>query len=171
MRNREKENMVQLLIAAVAILASSLAKGDTQYNLDQLTPLERQIQPYIYDVFSVCYFGVDPVYTQIPDAAVKYWEKVRSRPTHPLDFVITSIKVSRSHGNSLDVHCIGWLTLIDESGDGHITGTIYAEWDLALAINGWWPIEPVSDPGSKPVLTAFDESNISEFVKEYSDAP
>ncbi|MBV8226108.1 MAG: hypothetical protein JO232_13070, partial [Verrucomicrobia bacterium] len=84
-----KGNMVKLFIVVGAVLAPLLAQGDITYNLDQLPPLERQVQPLVYDVFSVCYFGVDPVYTQIPTKAVKYWEGARSHPTHPLDFVIT----------------------------------------------------------------------------------
>ena len=161
--------MVKLFIVVAAVLAPLLAKGDITYNLDRLTPLERQLQPLIYDVFSVRYFGVDPVYTQIPAKAVKLWEKIRSYQTHPLDFVITYIKASVSPNNLLDVHCVGRLTLIDESGDGHITGTIYAEWDLIFATTGSWPMQPASDPGLKPVLTAFDESSNRDFAKEYPE--
>lgn len=160
--------MLKLLIAIAVVVSPLLAEGDTSYNLDQLTPQEKQLQPLIYDVFSVRYFGVDPVYTQIPTKAVNYWEKVRSYPTHPLDFVITYIKASASPNNSLNVHCVGRLTLIDESGDGHITGTIYADWDLTFATNGSWPMQPASDPGVKPVLTAFDESSNRDFMKEYT---
>ena len=167
MGNRDKGNMVKLFIVVAAVLAPLLARGDTTYNLDQLTPLERELQPLIYDVFSVRYFGVDPVYTQIPTKAVKLWEKTRSYPTHPLDFVITYIKASASAQSSLAVHCVGRLTLIDESGDGHITGSIYAEWDLAFTTTGSWPMEPASDPGAKPMLTAFDESSNKDFAKEY----
>ena len=159
--------MVKLFIVVGAVLAPLLAQGDITYNLDRLPPLERQVQPLVYDVFSVCYFGVDPVYTQIPAKAVKYWEGARSHPTHPLDFVITYLKVTRSHEDDLDVHCAGWLTLIDESGGGQITGTVYAEWDLAFTGNGPWSTQPASDPGTKPVLAAFNESSSSDFVKEY----
>jgi hypothetical protein len=162
-----KGNMVKLFIVVAAILAPVLAKADITYNLDQLPPLERQLQPLVYDVFSVCYFGVEPVYTQIPAKAVKYWDRARSQPTHALDFVITYIKVTRSHQDNLDVHCVGWLTLIDESGSGKITGTVYAEWDLAFTGNGPWSTQPASDPGTKPVLAAFNESSSSDFVKEY----
>jgi hypothetical protein len=167
MGNREKGNMFKLLTAIAVLIVPWLAKGDTLYNLDQLTPLEQELQPLIYDVFSVRYFGVDPVYTQIPAQAVKLWDKTRSFPTHPLDFVITYIKASASVQNSLAVHCAGRLTLIDESGDGHITGSIYAEWDLAFATTGSWPMQPAADPGAKPVLTAFDESSNKDFAKEY----
>lgn len=160
--------MVKLFVVVAAVLAPLLARGIT-YNWDQLPPLERQLKPLVYDVFSVCYFGVDPVYTQIPARAVKYWEKTRSHPTHPLDFVITYIKVTRFHQDDLDVHCAGWLTLIDESGDGKITGTVYAEWDLAFTGDGPWSTQPASNPGAKPVLAAFNESSSSDFVKEYPD--
>jgi hypothetical protein len=164
--------MVKLVLAVVVVFAPLLAKGDITYNLDRLPPLERQLQPLVYDVFSVCYFGVDPVYTQIPAKAVKYWEKARSNPTHPLDFVITYIKVTRSRQDDLDVHCAGWLTLIDESGDGKITGTVYADWDLAFTGNGPWSTQPASDLSAKPVLAAFNESSSSDFVKEYpQEAP
>jgi hypothetical protein len=169
-KKNEKEgkgNMVKLFIVVVAVLTPLLAKGDTTYNLDQLPPLEKRLQPLVYDVFSVCYFGVEPVYTQIPAEAIRYWQKARSYPTHPLDFVITYIKVTRSHQDSLDIHCVGLLTLIDETGDGKITGTIYAEWDLSFTGNGPWSIQPALDPGAKPVLTAFNESSSSDFVKEY----
>jgi hypothetical protein len=163
-----KGNMVKLFVVFVsAVLVPLLAQGGITYNLDHLTPLERQLQPLVYDVFSACYFGVDPVYTQIPAKAVKYWEKARSHSTHPLDFVITYIKVTRSHQDDLDIHCAGWLTLIDESGDGKITGTVYAEWDLAFTGNRPWSTQPASDPGAKPVLAAFNESSSSDFVKEY----
>jgi len=161
--------MLRLLMVLAVVVSPLLAEGDTSYNLDQLTPLEQQLQPLIYDVFSVRYFGVDPVYTQVPDKATKLWEKTRTYPTHPLDFVITYIKVTRSHQDKLDVHCVGWLTLIDESGDGKITGTIYAEWDLAFSGTGPWSTQPASDPGAKPVLGAFNESSSSDFVKEYPD--
>jgi len=159
--------MVKLFIVVSAVLAPLLAQGDTTYNLDQLSPLDRQVQPLIYDVFSVCYFGVEPVYTQIPAKAVKYWERARSHPTHPLDFVITYIKVTRSHQDDLDVHCAGWLTLIDETGSGKITGTVYADWDLAFIGKGPWSTQPASDPGINPVLAGFNESSSSDFVKEY----
>jgi hypothetical protein len=159
--------MLKLLMAIAVVVSPLLAEGDTSYNLDQLTPLERQLQPLIYDVFSVRYFGVDPAYTQVPAKAIKLWEKTRTYPTHPLDFVITYIKASAAPNNSLNVHCVGRLTLIDESGDGHITGAIYAEWDLTFATDGSWPMQPASDPGAKPVLTAFDESSNRDFVKEY----
>jgi hypothetical protein len=159
--------MVKLVVVVFAVFAPLLAKSGITYNLDHLPPLERQLQPLVYDVFSVCYFGVDPVYTQIPAKAVKYWEKARSHPTHPLDFVITYIKVTRSRQDDLDVHCAGWLTLIDESGDGKITGTVYADWDLAFTGNGPWSTQPASDPSAKPVLAAFNESSSSDFVKEY----
>ena len=78
--------MVKLFVVVAAVLSPLLARGGITYNLDQLPPLERQLRPLVYDVFSVCYFGVDSVYTQIPAKAVKYWEKARSHPTHPLDF-------------------------------------------------------------------------------------
>ena len=161
--------MVRLFIVVAAVLAPLLAKGDIAYNLDRLPPLERQLQPLVYDVFSVCYFGVEPVYTAIPANTVKSWERARSQPTHPLDFVITYIKVTRSHQGTLDVHCVGWLTLIDESGDGSVTGTVYAEWDLAFTGNGSWSTQPASDSGTKPVLVAFNESSSSDFVKEYPE--
>jgi hypothetical protein len=161
--------MVKLFIVVAAVLVPLLASADITYNLDRLPPLERQLQPLVYDVFSVRYFGVEPVYTQIPAKAVQYWERTRSHPTHPLDFVITYIKVTRSHQDKLDVHCVGWLTLIDESGDGKITGTIYAEWDLVFSGNGPWSTQPASDPGAKPILGAFTESSSSDFVKEYPD--
>jgi hypothetical protein len=161
--------MVKLFIVVAAVLVPLLAEADTTYNLDQLPLLERQLQPLIYDVFSVRYFGVDPVYTQVPDKATELWEKTRSQPTHPLDFVITYIKVTRSHQDELDVHCVGWLTLIDESGDGKITGTIYAEWDLAFSGSGPWSTQPAADPGAKPVLGAFNESSSSDFVKKYPE--
>ncbi|HEX4199918.1 MAG TPA: hypothetical protein VHY59_00260, partial [Chthoniobacterales bacterium] len=61
--------MVNLLMAIAVVASPLLAEGDMSYNLDQLTPLERQLQPLIYDVFSVRYFGVDPVYTQVPAKA------------------------------------------------------------------------------------------------------
>jgi hypothetical protein len=160
--------MVKLFIVVAAMFAPLLAKGEVAYNLDRLPPLERQLEPLVYDVFSVCYFGVEPVYTQIPVEAVKCWERARSHPTHSLDFVITYIKVTRSDRDNLDVHCVGWLTLIDESGDGKITGTVYAEWDLTFAGKGPWSTRPASDPGTKPALTAFNESSSSDFVKEYS---
>ena len=159
--------MVKLFIVVVAVLIPWLAKGDTTYNLDHLPLLERQLQPLIYDAFSVRYFGVDPVYTQIPAKAVTLWEKARSYPTHPLDFVITYIKATASAKDSLTVHCIGRLTLIDESGDGHITGSIYAEWDLTFTTTGSWPMRPASDPDVKPLLTSFDESSNKDFAKEY----
>jgi hypothetical protein len=159
--------MFKLLTAIAVLVAPWLAQGDTLYNLDQLTPLERELQPLINDVFSVRYFGVDPVYTRIPAQAVKLWDKTRSYPTHPLDFVITYIKASGSAQNSLAVHCAGRLTLIDESGDGHITGSVYAEWDLAFVTTGAWPMQPASDPAAKPVLAAFDESSNKDFAKEY----
>jgi len=159
-------NMLKLFVVVAAVLTPLLAEGGIAYNLDQLSPLERQLRPLVYDVFSVCYFGADPVYTQIPTNAAKYWERARSHPTHPLDFVITYIKVTRFHQDDLDVHCVGWLTLIDESGDGKITGTVYAEWDLAFSGNGPWSTQPASDPGAKPVLAAFNESSSSDFVKE-----
>ena len=159
--------MFKLLTAIAMLVVPWLAKGDTLYNLDQLTPLERELQPLIYDVFSVRYFGVDPVYTQIPAQAVKLWDKTRSYRTHPLDFVVTYIKASASAQNSLAVHCVGRLTLIDESGDGHITGSVYAEWDLAFATTGSWPMRPAADSGAKPMLTAFDESSNKDFAKEY----
>ena len=159
--------MVKLFIVVAAVFAPLLAKGDVTDNLDQQPPLEKQLRPLVYDVFSVCYFGVEPVYTQIPAKAVKYWERARSHPTHPLDFVISHIKVTRSHQDDLDVHCVGWLTLIDESGDGKIIGTVYAEWDLAFTGNGPWSTQPASNPGTKPILAAFNESSSSDFVKEY----
>jgi hypothetical protein len=40
-------------MAITVVVSPLLAEGDTSYNLDQLTPLERQLQPLIYDVFSV----------------------------------------------------------------------------------------------------------------------
>lgn len=159
--------MLKRLMGIALIVSPLLGKADTTYNLDRLTALEQQLQPLIYDVFSVRYFGVDPVYTEVPAKATKLWEIVRTYPTHPLDFVITYIKASTAPDNSLNVHCVGRLTLIDESGDGHITGTIYAEWDLNFVAHGSWPMQPVSDPDNKPVLTAFAESSNRDFVKEY----
>jgi hypothetical protein len=159
--------MVKLVIGFAAVWFSMSAQADMTYNLDRLSPLERQLQPLVYDVFSVCYFGVEPVYTQIPAKAVQYWEAVRSHPTHPLDFVITYIKVTRSHQDYLDVHCAGWLTLLDESGDGQMTGTVYAEWHLAFTGTGPWSTQPASDSGAKPILAAFNESSSTDFVKEY----
>src|SRR5260370_17817344 len=138
--------MFKLLTAIGVLVVAWLGRGDTLYNLDQVTPLERELQPLIYDVFSVRYFGVDPVYTQVPAPAVKLWDKTRSYPTHPLDFVITYIKASASAQNSLAVHCVGRLTLIDESGDGHITVSVYAEGDLAFATTRSWPIHHAADP-------------------------
>src|SRR5258708_30016985 len=119
--------MFKLLTAIAVLIVPWLAKGDTLYNLDQLTPQERELQPLIYDVFSVRYFGVDPVYTQIPAQAVKLWNQTRSYPTHPLDFVITYIKASTSPHNSLAVHCVGRLTLIATKGGGDVTGSVYAQ--------------------------------------------
>ena len=63
--------MVRLFIVVAAVLAPLLAKGDIAYNLDQLPPLERQLQPLVYDVFSVCYFGVEALYTAVPANTVK----------------------------------------------------------------------------------------------------
>jgi hypothetical protein len=83
--------------------------------------------------------------------------------------LIHSIKVTRSYQDDLDVHCAGWLTLIDETGSGRITGTVYADWDLAFTGKGPWSTQPASDPGTKPVLAAFNESSSSDFVKEYPD--
>jgi hypothetical protein len=168
-REKGKGNMMKLFMVVVAVLAPLLAQGEIAYNLDRLPPLERQLQPLLHDVFSVCYFGVEPVYTEIPAKALKYWERARSHPTHPLDFVITYIKVTRSYEDIVDVHCAGWLTLIDESGDCNITGTVYAEWDLAFTRKGSWSTQPASDSGTKPVLVAFNESSSSDFVKEYPE--
>jgi hypothetical protein len=162
-----KGNIVKLFMVLVGVLTPCLTKGDPAYNLDRLPLLERQLQPLIYDVFSVRYFGVDPVYTQVPAKAVTLWEKTRSYPTHPLDFVVTYIKASACGKDSLTVHCCGRLTLIDESGDGHITGSIYAEWDLAFTTTGSWPMQPASDPDTRPLLTSFDESSNRDFAKEY----
>jgi hypothetical protein len=161
--------MVKFFIVVAAVLASISVEADMTYNLDRLPPLEQQLRPLVYDVFSVCYYGAEPACTQIPAQAVQYWEKARSHPTHPLDFVITYIEVTRSNQDDLGVHCAGWLTLIDESGDGKITGTVYAEWDLAFTGNGPWSTRPASDPGSRPILAAFKESSSSDFVKEYPE--
>src|SRR5260370_17819652 len=128
--------MFKLLTAIGVLVVAWLGRGDTLYNLDQVTPLERELQPLIYDVFSVRYFGVDPVYTQVPAPAVKLWDKTRSYPTHPLDFVITYIKASASAEHSLAVHCSRRLTLIASSSEAHITVPFYPAWDLALPTRG-----------------------------------
>lgn len=157
----------KLLVSVAAFVAPFLAEAEIPYNLDRLTPLEQQVQPLVYDVFSVCYFGVDPVYTEIPNQAVRYWERIRSHPTHPLDFVITYMKATHPNEQIVDVHCIGWLTLIDDSAASWGTGTVYAEWDLTFASNVTWSVHPASNAAVKPVLVAFNDSSSIDFLKDY----
>jgi hypothetical protein len=127
--------------AFVLLLGVSLAQAEVRYNLGNLTDTEKQIRPFIMDVFQACYYGWDARRTQIYPHVIKYWSHLRTFDTRPYDFCISYIHIIKAVAASAYVEIEGNLQIGDFSSNRAGTGTIQTSWNIVL--DNIWSDKPV----------------------------